>query len=237
MTKASPKSDRAFFRSAAIWLVALCAIGFAPTFYLRSLFGVYTDPLPANHIAHGVASSLWILLFLTQSVLISAERCGAHRLMGVAGLVLGAALVFFGFDVVLAKTAAGLKSVDEAGFNLTEFVLFLILALAGAGARKHPFLHKRLMLAAATVLAVAAADRVSFLIGLGEVRLFRKLLAAAPLISLIAYDLFALRKPPVFALALFALQWSVIWFFISDLIFLTPAGEKIIAALIRMFGH
>ena len=113
-----------------------------------------------------------------------------------------------GFHVVLVKTQAGLKTIDAAGFNLTTLTLGFALAFVGLAARKRPFIHKRLMMVATMVLTVAAADRVALVFGLGDVRLFRKLLAVV---------------------------WLDLWFVASDALFMRPAGEVVVRALTRVF--
>ena len=101
-----------------------------------------------------------------------------------------------GFYVVLVKTAAGLKTPDEAGFNLIGLALVLVFAAAGLINRRRPFLHKRLMLFATMMLTVAAADRAAIVFGVDDIRLFRKVLAIAPGIVLIIYDGLCLRREP-----------------------------------------
>jgi hypothetical protein len=140
-----------------------------------------------------------------------------------------------GFHVVLVKTAAGLKSVDEAGFNLTGLVLGFTSAFAGLANRKRPFIHKRLMLFATLMLTVAAADRASFLLGFGDMRILRKLLAVVPGIALLIYDTFHLRRVPVLTGSLLILVWLINWFVISDLLFMRPAGEALIRGLTKVF--
>jgi hypothetical protein len=89
------------------------------------------------------------------------------------------------------------------------------------------------MFFATLMLTVAAADRVALVFGLGEVRVFRKLLALTPAIALVGYDALLRRRILLSVLSL-ALCWLVIWFIISDLVFLHPAGEAIIRALTRV---
>jgi hypothetical protein len=140
-----------------------------------------------------------------------------------------------GFYVVLVKTAAGTKSVDEAGFNLTGLTLGFTFAFAGLANRRRPFVHKRLMLFATLMLTVAAADRVALIFGLEEVRLFRKLLALTPAIALVGYDAFLRQRILLLSVSSTALVWLVVWFIISDFVFLHPAGEAIIRALSSVF--
>jgi hypothetical protein len=140
-----------------------------------------------------------------------------------------------GFHVVLVKTAAGLKSVDEAGFNLTGLTIGFGFAFAGLTNRRRPVVHKRLMLFATLSVTAAAADRVALVLGLEEVRLFRKLLAVAPAIALAGYDAWFRRRILVLSLSSLALVWFVTWYIPSDLVFLRPAGAAIIRALTRIF--
>jgi hypothetical protein len=91
------------------------------------------------------------------------------------------------------------------------------------------------MFFATLMLTVAAADRVALVFGLGEVRVFRKLLALTPAIALVGYDALLRRRILLLSVLSLALCWLAIWFIISDLVFLHPAGEAIIRALTRVF--
>lgn len=79
------------------------------------------------------------------------------------------------------------------------------------------------------------ADRVALALGFAELRLVRKLLAAAPALALVSYDLCLLRRVPVLSASLLALVWGVIWFVVSDFVFLHPTGETVVRALTRVF--
>ena len=223
-------SDRIFFSLAGVWFVVLSFVGFSPSFYFR----VIPEPLPVHQVVHGVLSSAWVVVFLLQALLISNHRVRWHATLGTAAAFLLIVMIPVGFHVVLVKTAAGLKSVSGAGFNLTELSVGAAFALAGLANRKRPFVHKRLMLFATLMLTVAAADRVAFVVGLEEVRLFRKVLAVAPGIALLGYDALLLRRIPVLTASCLAVVWLIIWFIVSDLVFLHPTGEAIILALTRI---
>jgi hypothetical protein len=227
----TPLRDRVFFSLASLWFVALTMIGFSPSFYFRAL----PEPLPTHQILHGVVFSAWVVLFLIQTLLISAHRMRWHVKLGAASMFLLILMIPVGFHVVLVKTAAGFKSVDEAGFNLTELTLGFAFAFAGFAYRKRPFVHKRLMLFAILMLTVAAADRVALVLGLEEVRLFRKLLALTPAIALVGYDMLFSRRMMLLSLSSLALVWCVVWFIISDVLFLRPAGGALIRVLTRIF--
>lgn len=230
-SQATSPSDRRFFALAGLWFVILTFVGFGPSFYFR----IFPEPLPAHQIVHGVLYTAWVLLFLTQTLLISGKRIRWHMALGASSVLLLILMLPVGFHVVLVKSAAGLKSVDEAGFNLTELTLAFALAAAGLVQRKRPAVHKRLMLFATLMFTVAAADRVSIVLGLEQVRIFRKLLAVAPALALIGYDSLRQRGLLPLSLSLLAVVWAVIWFYVSDLVFLRPIGEAIITWLTRVF--
>ena len=154
--------------------------------------------------------------------------------LGAASAFLLIVMIPIGFHVVLVKAAAGDKSVDEAGFNLTGLTLGFSFAFAGLAYRKRPLFHKRLMLLATMVLTAAAADRVAIVFGLDDVRLFRKLLAVAPAMALVGYDALFQRRMLVFSLSMLALVWLEAWHVVSDVIFLRPVGEAIIRTLTKV---
>jgi len=227
----SPPSDRLIFSLAGVWFVVLTFVGFSRTFFLRTI----PEPLPVHLVVHGIVNSVWVVLFLVQSLLISMRRVRWHMSLGAAATLVLFLIVPVGFHVVLVKTAAGIKSIDEAGFNLTELTLGFAFALTGLAYRRQPFLHKRLMLFATIMLTVAAADRVALVFGLEDMRLFRKALPLTPDIALVIYDALLLRRIPILSISLLALVWLVTWFVVSDLLFLHPAGETIIRAVTRIF--
>ena len=231
MQKTTRLPDRIFFSLAGVWFVALTFVGFSPTFYFRAL----PEPLPTHQIIHGVVYSVWVVLFLVQALLISTHRVRWHISLGIAAAFLLILMIPVGFNVVLVKTAAGLKSVDEAGFNLTGLTLGFSFAFAGLAYRRRPLVHKRLMLFATLMLTIAAADRVALVLGLEEVRLFRKLLAVTPAIALVGYDALFRRRILLLSLSALALIWLVVWFIISDIVFMRPAGEVLIRVLTKIF--
>lgn len=228
--QATTLPDRVFFSLAGGWFVALTFVGFLRSFFLRAL----PEPLPTHQIVHGVVYSAWVLVFLGQALLISAQRRRWHVQLGVASALLLILMIPVGFDVVLVKTAAGLKSVDEAGFNLAQLTLGFAFAFAGLASRKRPVVHKRLMLFATLMLTVAAADRVALVLGLEDVRLFRKLLAVTPAVALVGYDSLLHRRILLLDLSLLALVWLLLWFLVSDLVFSHAAGEAIVQTLTRV---
>lgn len=228
--RAPVRGDRVVFGLIGLWFVLLVFVGFSRTFYFRSL----PEPLPGHQIVHGVLYSAWVVLFFVQAALIAARRKRWHFALGTVGAALLALMIPVGFHVVLVKSAAGLKSVDEAGFNLTTLAVGFVLAFAGLANRGRPSVHKRLMTFGTLMLTVAAADRVALALNLDGLRIFRKLLAVTPGLALVAYDALSQRRIPMLSGSLLALSWMVLWFVISDVVFMRPAGEAIVQALTHL---
>src|SRR3569833_2292448 len=91
------KYDRRFFFAIVILLLAVVAVGFAPTYYLA---GGPRAPLPSRIVhVHAAIFTTWMLLLLVQTGLISAKRVRWHRALGIAGFLLASAMVI---SVVLA---------------------------------------------------------------------------------------------------------------------------------------
>jgi hypothetical protein len=225
------RGERLFFTLAGVWFVALPLVGFGPTFYFRRI----PEPLPTHQVVHGVLFSAWVVLFLVQALLITTRHVRWHMKLGMASVAVLLLMLPAGFYVVLVKAAAGLKGVDDAGGNLTSLTFGFGLAFAGLVCRRRPFVHKRLMLFATLMLTLAAADRVSSIVGLDDVRLFRKVLAVVPGVALVVFDALGLRRIPLLSLSALTMVWLLIWFTVSDLVFARPCGEIILNALTRVF--
>jgi len=88
-------SERKFFTGIGIVSSGLVIVGFAPTFYLRPFFRL--DGLRPILWAHGLVFSLWLALFVAQTVLVALRQMPRHRALGVFGGVIAVAMVLVGF--------------------------------------------------------------------------------------------------------------------------------------------
>ena len=99
-----PSSERRFYGGMILSLAAVVFIGFAPSFYLRSMLGS-GRPLAPLLIAHGVVFSTWLLLLAAQSALITSHRQDLHRKLGGLGIAVAPAMVVLGFATALTLAA------------------------------------------------------------------------------------------------------------------------------------
>ena len=163
-------NDRRFFTGMAIAAALTVFIGFAPTYYLRGVFGA--APLTTLVHVHGAVATAWILLFLTQTSLIAARRTDLHRRLGVVGAVLAPLLLVVGY--LTAIESARLGHTPPGGppplaflaVPIGTLLVFAILVGAGLAQRRRSETHKRLMLLATIAILTPAIARLRWM-GLG----------------------------------------------------------------------
>lgn len=199
MADVSPQSDRWFFTTMALLLLALAAAGFAPTFYAR--------PNEAPRLAslvfvHGVVGTAWLTLFALQTSLVAARRTAWHRRLGLAGVALTAAFAVSG--ALLIARFERLHGDEPSGVlaahlftNVAPVVAFTVLAAAGIAQRAVPDRHKRFMLLAAVVLSPPAIGRLFAEL---EVARFNLLAYAGLAFACALYDWFVRGRPHAVAL-------------------------------------
>jgi hypothetical protein len=153
------RRGRWFFISIAAVLLVIIAVGFARSFYLRSIFnGAHAagTRLPTYIVAHGIILTLWFLLFLVQTLLASSGRIRIHRSLGIAGAVL-AAIVFSLSLVVVVRSVSRETPLVVIG-DMIVLILFAIFISLGILFRRKPDVHKRLMtIASISIVAPAIA--------------------------------------------------------------------------------
>ena len=153
--------DSIFFGAMAVLLAIVVFAGFAPSFYLRapSLELPHLSPLL---ILHGIVFSVWMLLYPTQTLLVTAGATQWHRRFGFAGAVLAASMVVLAIAAQFAHTRrvmldgsyASNAFVEDMGLSLglLDIVVFTAFVSAAIWLRRRPDEHKRLILLATTAL-------------------------------------------------------------------------------------
>jgi hypothetical protein len=163
-------SDRIFFSTLAVVLALTVFAGFASSYYLPLVRGDAMATLsggpftPLVHL-HGALFSAWVVLFLVQTLLVAARRVALHRRLGVAGVMLAAAMVPVGIRAAVATAARG---GGPPGIDPLEFLVVPLFDVGLFGAfvawavvrRRNREAHKRLMLLAYVNIVTAAIARL-----------------------------------------------------------------------------
>jgi hypothetical protein len=190
-------AERIFFGGMAILLCVVVIIGFAPTYFA---VGMLRAPLPSPILHyHGAAFTLWMVLFLVQSALISAKRVKWHRSLGTVAFSLPPIMIVLGLiaaiDALHRQVSIGpLDPAVSLSIPLLGILWFTVLIFTSWRDRRRPDSHKRLILLATIALTDAALgrfpwDRIGMSPAGGAVTGLGMLI-----LLVVAYDLFALRR-------------------------------------------
>jgi hypothetical protein len=156
------RRERLFFSGMAVAFAVVVFVGFAPTYFLRTLSD--RPPLPWLVHLHGVLLSTWILLLLVQTTLVALRRTDLHRLLGAGGGVLAASIIPVGYFVAISAARGG-AAADPGTLKflivpMGALIVFPVVVGAALLLRRRPDLHKRLILIATIELMNAAVDRL-----------------------------------------------------------------------------
>lgn len=164
MASESANSEKFFFFYAlALFLMVL--IGF-PAHYLvnGASWQDYLGPL--LHV-HAVLMGGWFSLLVLQTGLIGRGAIGLHKTLGLASLVLVAAMI----PVGLLVSYQNLVRTDDPlilNVNIVNFVAFSLLYGSALIFRNIPKFHKRLMLYASLSLVFPAFARWTYALNISE---------------------------------------------------------------------
>jgi hypothetical protein len=163
---------RYFFIVAAITMLTVMVAGFHP-YYLRGkgMAGRTISPqLTTLVFVHGAAMTVWLMLFLVQSLLVPARKLRIHMKLGWGGVAV--ALVAAGSGFMLAvESVRPVPTIPFWGMAYRQFMLvmlievalFTIFVLAGVLLRKRPKIHKAAMLLASLSILAGATVRMPIL--------------------------------------------------------------------------
>jgi hypothetical protein len=114
---------------------------------------------------HGALFTTWVLLFIVQTALVAQRRVALHRTLGVAGVVLAAAMVTSGTAIRIWENRL-LGGVDITASlplfirSISDMLIFAAFVSAAVAWRRNKEVHKRLMLLAYVSILNAAIARI-----------------------------------------------------------------------------
>jgi hypothetical protein len=186
--------DHLFFTGIVLVILVAVFVGFARSYYLA---GVFQAPLPNRlvHI-HGAVFTCWILLLITQTLLVSAGRVDIHRRLGLVGFTLACAMPLLAILAAVDALVRHASRPDARAFFAVptfDILAFIPLIFFAWKYRSNAAAHKRLILIATIAILDAAVARWPIHAswwGLHPA----EWTTAAFLIPLFVYDLFSIRK-------------------------------------------
>jgi hypothetical protein len=177
--------DRWIYVFTAVSFIVITLVGFIPDAIgkIAAVKAGLRPPFPLVLHFHAVLMGSFLLLLLTQTILVATGRCNLHRRVGIAAFVLAPALVIVGFILVptiyhsvydfaqgaapAVQTAMHERLLALDNIMLLQlrvgllFSLFLGIALGARG--RNAGIHKRMMFLATAMALPAAIDRMEWL--------------------------------------------------------------------------
>jgi hypothetical protein len=159
------RTDSVFFPVMAVVMALTVFVGFARTFYLKTVF---QPPMTLSTlmIVHGLAFTTWIAVLVTQTSLVAADRRDLHVRLGVFGTCLAAVMIVLGTWLAIDALRRGQAphgAPSAAAFfaiPMAAMVAFPMLVTAGVLNHDRPAWHKRFMILSSAALLPAAVARI-----------------------------------------------------------------------------
>jgi hypothetical protein len=156
------KFERLFFGGMVILLCVIVYVGFARSYYAAGMALPHSSTILRVHAA---VFTLWLLVLVLQSALISVQRIAWHRTVGTVAFLLPPLMLLLGVRAALdmfqrGESIPGLDPVASLALPLINISAFSILIIGAWRARRLPADHKRLILFATICLSVAALNRL-----------------------------------------------------------------------------
>ena len=158
--RARLSAERRFYSWMAAMMIVVVLIGFGPSFYLRGVVPSYPRPNPSLSpmvLLHGLAFTLWLLVFWAQTALLAADRRDLHMRLGLFGMALAVLLIPIMYLVAVWQVARANQPPFTTALAWTAVPLaaipsYALLIWLGWSRRRQAQVHKRLMLGAALIL-------------------------------------------------------------------------------------
>ena len=131
MSTALPMFSRSrYYVTMAAFMSLMVLVGFWPSYFSQVLRGIPDRPWVIH--MHGLIFVGWMVLLVTQVILVASGRTRAHRTLGTFGIAYGFLVLVMGIIVAIAAPVlhfqSGEQTLDEtAGFMiipLGDMVLF-----------------------------------------------------------------------------------------------------------------
>lgn len=115
-------------------------------------------PLSLLAAAHGIVFFAWVLIFLAQSLLVATRHFWWHKRLGIASMFIFALMIPLGYETTIVMVRRGFDLSGDLGieiahdpahdavFPLFNILIFSALVITALAYRRHPEIHKRLML-------------------------------------------------------------------------------------------
>lgn len=155
-----------------LWMALLMSFfvfgGFGMTYLKPMALGTMPPTPPVVHL-HGGFFFSWMLMLVTQSVLVNARNVRLHRSLGTLGIALAGILVLMGALITIISASTSTWSEETYGLFYLSTVAppsFAVLFTMAIRSLKTPAVHRNLMLVATLGILMPGINRL-YMMGLG----------------------------------------------------------------------
>jgi hypothetical protein len=169
----TPDAGRYFYSAVAILLFVLMFMGFQQFYLHGKAFPnrPLAPPVRGLLIAHGVAMTLWMVLFLVQPLLVAGGNRKMHMTIGKIGTVIAACIIGLGFYTAIQSAKFtppeariwGLPGKNFLAVPVLSIITFAIFVAIGVLTRKNAQVHRPMMFMAVMATMSAPIARIDFL--------------------------------------------------------------------------
>lgn len=171
----------------AIWYLTIVYLGF-----FRSI-NPDSKTLDFHVKIHAIAFLLWIILFVFQICLISANKRKLHALLGSFSIIIVSIIIPTGIYTIFGVIPKRAEPFLEVGTDLVLLLFFTLFYTLGIIYQKNTLQHKRYMLFATMALTSAAIVRIE-LFGVNEDKNLQFFVLIFPICLLFIHDLIVRKK-------------------------------------------
>jgi hypothetical protein len=186
--------DDGVFRAAAIGALLVVVVGFARTYFLRPWLQL--PPLAMFVHVHAAIMFAWIVVLVTQVILIARKQLAWHRRLGWTGLTLAVLVLVMGTSAtwraavreVSGHTEDASNQLTVLGLEMTQMALFAAFASLGFLLRRRAAYHKRMMIMATAVMLFNPIVRVLVALDVGAIINTTVIIVDALILAVVATD-------------------------------------------------
>jgi len=161
-TRPAPDAaERRFFFIMALAMAATIVAGFS----LNLAMGRSTFAVPIIYHIHAGVFFTWVVIYVTQNGLISANNAAMHKRLGIVAFLWAPLMVVLGFAIMITsmRRNGGPFFFDQNEFfisNSLQLVVFAAMVMSSLRARRYSGWHRRLMFCAMTILTGPGIGRL-----------------------------------------------------------------------------
>jgi hypothetical protein len=163
------QTERIFYAASGMFLFILMLIGFQQFYLHGNAFPNHPifPGLKVLIIAHGIAMTCWMILFVSQTLLVVSGNFRTHIFLGMLGIGLAVLVLLLGSWTAIS-TARMEPELVRGGLNrrqflivpLTDMLKFGILVTIAFLNRRRPEIHRPMMLLATLTTISAVTGRI-----------------------------------------------------------------------------